>query len=59
VSVVLADQQDFFFFLLFIFIKYANSSLCVITTLGINLSKGLYQYLIMNRSRRTCTLVQA
>jgi hypothetical protein len=59
VSAVLVDQRDFFFFFLFVFIKYANSSLCTITTLGINLKKGLCQYIIMNRSRRACTLVQA
>jgi hypothetical protein len=46
VPVVLADQWDFFF--LFVLIKYANSSLCMITTLGINLEKGLCRYIIMN-----------
>jgi hypothetical protein len=60
VPVVLADQRDFIlFFFIFIFIKYADNSLCTITTLGINLRKDLYRHLIMNRSRRTCPLVQA
>jgi hypothetical protein len=43
VLAVLADQRDFFFFL-FIFIKYTDNSLGVITTLGINLRKGLCRY---------------
>ena len=56
---VFTDQRDFFFFFLFVFIEYEDSSLCTITTLGINFRKGLYRYLIWNRSRRTCALVQA
>jgi hypothetical protein len=38
VPVVLTDHRDFFFFL-FVLVKYADSSLCTITTLGINLRK--------------------
>jgi hypothetical protein len=59
VLVVLADQRDFLFFFLFVLIKQADISLCTITTLSINLRKGLYRYIIRNRSRRSCTLVQA
>jgi hypothetical protein len=58
VPAVLADQQDFILFF-FIFIKYADNSLCMITTLGINLRKDLCRHFITNRSRRTCILVHA
>jgi hypothetical protein len=57
VTAVLANQQDFFF--LFVLVKQADTSLCMITTLGINLRRGLCRYIIRNRSRRACTLVQA
>jgi hypothetical protein len=58
VPAVLADQRDFFFFL-FVLVKHAASSLCTITTLGINLRNGLCQDIIRNRYRRACSLIQA
>jgi hypothetical protein len=57
VSDVLKDQRDFLFFFLFVLVKRVDSSLCTIITLGINLRKGLYQYIIRSQSRRACTLV--
>jgi hypothetical protein len=57
VPAVLADQWDFFF--LFILVKHAASSLCTITTLGINLRIGLYRDIIGNRYRRVDIPIQA
>jgi hypothetical protein len=67
--VVLTDQRDFFFFFFVIFIKYIDSSRCMVTPIwinlrkdtpiGINLRKDLCWHFITSQSRRTCILVQA
>jgi hypothetical protein len=57
-TAILADQWDFFLFLLFILVKHATSSLCIITAFGVNLGSGVHWDIVKDRYRRTNVLIQ-